>query len=310
MTVNVPLPDTVIDTLFIRPCQHQHASTSVSFPGVWNTPSLTLTVGKWCAKPIPEFNDTYTCLKSFTACVTQLGACFAYAGYPDNLRCGDFNQYCSRIASFCGTFCPGPRCSVIGCRQVVPSYGVPTIPSVISGIVQTSVFTCDVLPHSSTIPPTSVTTITPSRQTTSQSPPPVHPNICKQPSNPSNDYGASDPVGGFPLPPLSCNNDWSSYNSGYPFKLYTSSDLSKCRSYQRSGKYGPIQGCVDACDEQYQLCFQGYANPYRTYKKFKRGERNDYYSAVNRCAIQRDDCYYVNRAIGGESRCTTFNSDY
>jgi len=267
-------------------------------------------VGKWCAKKVPEFNDSFTCLKSFTACVTQLGNCFRDAGYPESLRCNEFNHYCSRIAGFCGTFCPGPRCSVTECSQVVPPYGVsvPSPTSIVSAY--TTAFPCLT---SSSIP---IVSPSPAATTSSKSPtytyPPIpnYPNMCTQPSSPTNDYGPGNPVGGHPLPNLSCNNDYSNYNSGYPFKLYTSSDTKSCRSYARSGESGPVQGCVDACDEQYKLCVSGYADTYKGYDKFKRRERNEYYTALNRCIYQQNACFAINRNVNGGTKCSTFNSGY
>lgn len=268
-------------------------------------------MGKWCAKPIPEFNDTFTCLKSFTACVTQLGSCFQDAGYPESLRCNEFNQYCSRIASFCGTFCPGPRCSVIGCRQVVPSYGVPILPPMQSASTITATIPCTTSSLSPTISASPATATSTYSQPVYTNPPiPDYPNICTQPNSPIGDYGPSNPVGGYPLPNLSCNNDYSGYNSGYPFKLYTSSDTKSCRSYVRSGSGGPIQGCVDACEEQYKLCVSGYADPYKGYNKYKRGERNDYNTALNKCIYQQNACFAVNRNIAGGTKCSTYNSGY
>ncbi len=110
------------------------------------------------------------------------------------------------------------------------------------------------------------------------------------------------------LPCLTCNNLWSDYNAGNPFKLYTSSDSSQCPSYERSGNEGPHQGCRDACDSQYQGCMNTYAQSCKD--NWGLGGEDTYSSASKKCNNQWNECYTVNGGITGTGRCGSWNSGW
>lgn len=204
-------------------------------------------MGAFCSSSIPPFSDAYSCLRSFTACILQLSSCYRIAGYPDSLDCDGFDDYCSSLDGFCDRACPGPRCSLSGFR----SSGYPGNQQQDTSSISTMTYACSSTPPASPADTNPASSVPPAYTAL---PVPTYSNICKQPDNPSNGYDSLTPVGKIPLPFLSCNNDRYDFNRGKPFKLYTSTDTSKCPSYQRSGDYGPTRACQDACDLQYQSC--------------------------------------------------------
>ena len=239
------LPNDHIASLYIL---HQPANTKVgrSLLDFFSITTNTFSVGSFCATPIPPFNDPFSCLKTFAACILQLSSCFRNAGFPDSLNCEEYDDYCSHIREFCDRGCPGPNCSLTTFRSLFSPPGQDRGDPSFS----TSLYVCP----TTSVSQRSSTSAVPSKPTTPPYPVPTDHNICVQPNNPSYGYSSDSPVGNIPLPYLTCNNDRSDFDTGRPFKLYTSSDTSRCPSYQRSGDYGPSRGCRDACDAQYQSC--------------------------------------------------------
>lgn len=257
-------------------------------------PTCEYKLGDWCSTPLPSFSSYPSCFATFSTCLSQLSSCFLLAGFPASLNCFQFSNWCTSISSYCTSYCPGPGCSINSCKNKYPP---PSSPSVVKTV--TSVYTCSTTIASSTRPsvPSTIDCV----------PIPTYSNICKQASCQNGDYSPSNPVGGIPMPCLTCNNLQSSYNAGYPFKLYTDPDTSSCPSYRRS-PFGLQQACRDACDTQYQGCMDTYAEGCR--RKKKRG-LDSYPDAKKKCLAQRNDCYTVNAGVTvGAGRCGGWNQGW
>ncbi|KIM95067.1 hypothetical protein OIDMADRAFT_149202 [Oidiodendron maius Zn] len=256
------------------------------------TPTCEYKCGNWCSHPLPPFNNEGDCLKAVSACSIQVASCFLEAGFPGSLECFEFSQWCESVSSYCGYYCPGNGCSLGGCKSKWPPSGGSPPPYTIT----TSVYTC-------TPTTTTQSTTTHKPTTTTCVPVPTCSNICTQPNNPQKGYGTSSPVGGIPIPCLTCNNIQSDYNNGNCFKLYSNSDSSKCPSYQRSGCG---QGCKDACDSQYQSCMDNYAQGCKN-KNWNGPVTDTYQSASQKCYNQWNDCCSVNQKVSGNGRCNDWN---
>ncbi|KAH8658736.1 WSC domain-containing protein [Tricladium varicosporioides] len=271
------------------------ASLCTSTTTISPTPTCEYQCGSWCSNPLPNWSDKTSCMAAQSNCALQVTACFLNAGWPDSLKCFEFSSWCFSVQSYCNGYCPGGSCSKSGCKSKYPPNG----PSQPSASVSTSVYTCP--PGTSTAKPTSTQTPT----STSTVPVPTNTNICKQPNNPSKGYGSTSPVGDIPLPCLTCNNLYSDYYSGNPFKLYTSKQSSSCPSY---GRNNPSQGCKDACDAQYSSCVNTYAQGCRT-NPTPGGD--SYSTASQKCTNQRTDCYTANSGVTvSSSRCNGWNQGW
>jgi len=247
---------------------------------------------------MPNWSDQTGCLKAQANCAVQIASCFLSAGFPDSLNCFQFATWCSNVNSHCSNNCPGSSCSKSSCLSKYPPTGPQPSPSVSS-----SVYTCTATGSK----PSSTTATTSS--TSATVPLPTQTNICCQPHNPPKGYSSTSPVGNIPLPCLTCNNVLNDYQSGNPFKLYTSPQSSNCPSYSRGGNSGPVQACRDACDNQYNTCMGTYANGC---KNGSGPQYTDSYSvASNKCSNQKSDCYSANSNISpSSSRCGSWNSGW
>lgn len=257
------------------------------------TPTCEYTCGKWCSTPIPPFTDPKSCQTAVGACSVQIASCFLNAGFPASLQCFEFGAWCENISTYCSGYCPGGSCSNSGCKSKYPPPGYTPPPVSYS----TSVYTC--------LPTSTSTTTTSSSSTTSCVPVPTTSNICKQPNNPWKGYTSSTPVGNISLPVLTCNNLLSDYPQN-PFKLYTSPDTTKCKSYQPGSSV--CQGCKDACDYQYSSCTTTYAQSCKG--NSGAGGLDTYSSASTKCTNQWTDCYTANSAVNGAGRCGSYNSGW
>ncbi|CZR66188.1 related to beta-1,3 exoglucanase [Phialocephala subalpina] len=258
------------------------------------TPTCEYKCGSWCSTPIPTFTDKNSCLTAFSSCSVQLASCFLHAGFPDSLNCFQFSSWCSSIGQYCGT----SGCNKGGFFGKNPPSGWTSPAPVYSS----SVYTCPAA--TSTAKPTT-SSVKPSSSTTTCLPVPTQSNICQQPNNSWKGYTSDSPVGGIALPCLTCNNLYSDFYAGHPFKLYTFADSSKCPSYPRGGSSGPSQGCKDACDSQYTSCMNTYA---QGCKNNKRGD--NYSSASQKCQNQWNDCYSANSNVNVGSRCNSWNQGW
>jgi hypothetical protein len=155
-------------------------------------------------------------------------------------------------------------------------------------------------------------------------------NICKQPSDTRIGYRPGNPVGGIDMPILTCNDlvaDWFLR----PFKLYTSSDSTKCKSYSR---LQVPSACADACKVQYDECIGVYAESCRQtssgqpsfwdafFGQFGRHRRSGeldrrasgwsdtYNGAVTKCKTQYNDCVAENMFTSGIGKCGLWASGW
>ncbi|KAH7418127.1 WSC domain-containing protein [Cadophora sp. MPI-SDFR-AT-0126] len=261
------------------------------------TPTCEYKCGKWCSNPIPKFTDKNTCWSAFSSCTVQVASCFLNAGFPDSMNCFEFSSWCSSISSYCNSYCPGNNCSKDNCKSKYPPSGPPVQPPAVS----TTVYPCPV----STSKPSTTSS---KASSTTCVPIPTNTNICKQPHNPGKGYSSSAPVGNIALPCLTCNNIYSDYKSGYPFKLYTSPQSKNCPSYPRGGNNGPTQGCKDACDSQYKSCLDTYAQGCKNNRFNRRGDNYD--TATQKCKNQWYDCYNTNNNVQPGNRCGSWNSGW
>jgi hypothetical protein len=181
-------------------------------------------------------------------------------------------------------------------------------------------------------PPKTTTTVTPCPATTTTKPPatsttptqcpPPPTNLCTQPSNPKYGYGPGNPVGGIPLPLVSCNDIYSDWRTN-PFKLYINQNSQKCPSYPPTGCGN---ACSDACKEQYTQCKNVYQQGCQqgSSGRFKRGEAakrllgisqftsnwgfgdNTPSNAAKKCQAQYQDCLAVNKNVNPQKQCKTW----
>jgi hypothetical protein len=259
-------------------------------------------LGKWCSNPLPDWNDGKSCKEAWKQCYLQVTSCFKYAGWPDVLECFDFGNWCSDLDKYCLAK-PGPA----GCRKS-DYYGKKPPKGAAKPVTSTITVPC------ATATPSTTTTTS----TTTQTPVPPPTNICKQPT------GKDYPLGGIPLPIVTCNDIKNDYPS-YPFKIYNHPDTKKCGKY---GRTKVTNACLDACKEQYDDCVQVYAEGCRNKQGRKRdlsyfefaqekdkrtfgwgwppipsGWNDNYNTAVSKCATQYSQCKSLNSYINANDKC-------
>ncbi|KAF3347549.1 Putative C-5 sterol desaturase [Verticillium dahliae VDG2] len=300
---------------------YDHLCTTV----VVTTPKHEYCCGNWCSTPIPDFNNWDTCAKAKAKCGLQVAACMNQAGWPGAIQCFNFQQWCQNIDMFCGWMCrPGWdwSCSKNSYLNFYKPIGGDSKP-----VTSTSTFPCTA----------TTTTTMPPATTTAVVPPPK--GICIQPSNPWWGYGPGNPVGKIPLPVVTCNDLEHEFKGGNPFKLYSNSESSKCRSYKRPNV---PSACADACRHQYDSCNAVYAKGCWSFKSWRNRREigasdeapvsaaladrspnldavidkrtfgqffgDNFWDATNKCKAQYDDCINVNRGVTGAGVCWSFGT--
>lgn len=271
-------------------------SSSICKETVTLPPTCEYKCGKWCSSPLPDWDSPQSCFPSHANCFLQVSACFKQAGWPGALECFGFAEWCSALSSYCkGSGKPGGICS----KKDFWNHKPPSVPSG-PGIPTTTVITVPCLPVSTGKPTsTSAKPITSTKpattNTSTKCPIPTSTSLCNPPK------GNKPPVGGIPLPVVTCNDLLPSFNSGHPFKLYTDSDSSKCKSYSRPSF---SQACLDACQEQYDDCVDVYA------KGCKEGKYKDdsYTGAVIKCKEQYGDCWLANWGVNPGQKCKVWET--
>ncbi|KAI0971078.1 WSC domain-containing protein [Xylaria arbuscula] len=272
----------------------KHTTTTTSSPPVCTTTTVTpptceYKVGKWCSNPVPEWHDKSSCLLSWSQCLIQSTSCFFKAGLPDALNCFKYTEWCGELDLYCLTACKSGTCGKPSFIQKYPPLGgsPPT--------THTSTYAC---PTTITTTKTRTTT-TSTPYPTSSCPVPTPTGICTQPTNKKYGYGPGNPVGGIPLPIVTCNNIKDDWNSGNVFKLYTDKDSHNCPSYPRPQC---PSACADACEAQYEQCESVYTDG------CKKGYFNQSYKDADAaCKAQYNDCLAVNKNVKGDGHCTTWS---
>ncbi|KAK3505006.1 WSC domain-containing protein [Neurospora crassa] len=256
-------------------------SSSICKETVTLPPTCEYKCGKWCSSPLPDWDSPQSCFPSHANCFLQVSACFKQAGWPGALDCFGFAEWCSALSTYCkGSSKPGGICS----KKDFWNHKPPSSPSLAGpGLPTTTVITVPCLPVSTSKPTsTSVPTSTKAATFTTtgtKCPTPTSTTLCNPPKS------NKPPVGGIPLPVVTCNDLLSSFTSGYPFKLYTDSDSSKCKSYARSSF---STACLDACQEQYDDCVDVYAKGCKE-GKYGKDDSTSYAGAVLKCKEQYAD---------------------
>lgn len=259
-------------------------------------------VGKWCSKPLPDYTDKNACLVAVSNCLVQTVSCWLQAGFPDSLQCLQYKSWCLNVNSYCGSSCPGSKCSHSGCKSKYPPVSPPS--SNPTPVVQSSIGPC-----AATSAPTTTRTTTTS---SSVVPIPTPACMCEQPHNPSKGYTRDDALGDIDLPCLTCNNDYSDYKSGNFFKVYNNQNSRNCPSYTKNSI---PQACKKACDNQYTGCVNTFAEDCKN-KGHKRGDTprgsygKKYDDAMESCKSQWKDCYNVNSNKNAGNRCSSWNSGW
>ncbi len=218
----------------------------------------------------------------------QSTSCFLKAGLPDALNCFKYAEWCGKLDLYCLTTCKSGACDKPGFIQKYPPQGgVPPT-------TQTSTYAC---PTTITTTTTKTTTTTP--YPTSTCPVATPTGICTQPTSKKYGYGPGHPVGGIPLPIVTCNNVKDDWNKGNVFKLYTDKDSHNCPSYPRPQC---PSACVDACKAQFQQCESVYTDG------CKKGLFNySWQSADAACKAQYNDCLAINKNVKGTGQCATWS---
>ncbi|KAL7901012.1 WSC domain-containing protein [Trichoderma sp. SZMC 28014] len=281
------------------------ATSSLCTATVTTPPSCDYKCGDWCFPPLPDWNNQKDCLKAYATCAAGVASCFSQAGFPGALQCFNFGQWCSSISQYCSSTCVLGKCSKGDCWNHNPGQGGSPPKTT------TTVFPCSA----------TTTTKPPATSTTSTCPPPPT-NICTQPSNSKYGYGPGNPVGGIPLPLVSCNDIYSDWRTN-PFKLYISQNSQNCPSYPPSGCGN---ACSDACKEQYTQCTNVYQQGCQqgSSGRFKRGQTakrllgvsqftanwgfgdNTPSNAAKKCQAQYQDCLAVNKNVNPHQQCKTW----
>ncbi|KAI4226415.1 MAG: hypothetical protein L6R36_003173 [Xanthoria steineri] len=250
------------------------------------TPRCEYGCGKWCSKPIPIFSDHAACKVAVAECILQITDCFLSAGWPASLQCAKYQSWCQSISTYCGSICPGGKCSKKDCISRNPPLGGPTTTS-------------------STINACPATSTTASSTSSSTAPIPTVSSICVLPSGPSGSgYNNGKCVGGIQPPALTCNNIRPEF-AQFPLKLYTSKESSQCAGYSRNAV---VQACRDACGAQYNSCIDTYATSCKG--QTQSGDRDSYDSARGKCTNQYYDCLAVNRGASIGNRCMSFGQGW
>ncbi|KAH6653843.1 WSC domain-containing protein [Truncatella angustata] len=291
-------------------------------------PTCEYKCGKWCSTPLPDWNDSTSCLIGWSSCALQVTSCFSHAGWPDVMDCFNFLEWCGDIQNYCtGSCSKGKSCGGKSeCfKEIPPANSKP-------GTTSTSVYPCTTTKTTST-----KSSSTTSSKPTSSYPVPTPTGVCKQPVNSKYGYDTDHPVGDIKLPVVTCNNLESDYRSGNVFKLYTESDSKTCPSYPRSKC---PTACAEACKAQYNDCLGVYAegcktngksgdksygtgyysarkNRHRDYAAPERPKRRtldrfseSYESAALRCKQQYIDCLDANKAVAGTGKCTQYGEGW
>ncbi|KAK5990052.1 WSC domain-containing protein [Cladobotryum mycophilum] len=271
-------------------------------------PTCDYKCGDWCLPGLPDWEDQTGCLKAFASASASIASCFKSAGFPSALKCFEYSAWVLNIQKYCNTNCWGGKCNKSGCwGQYPPTGGNPPKTT-------TTVVPC---------PPSTTTKAPPTTSTKPTTCPPPPTNICTQPSNPKYGYGPGNPVGGIPLPLVSCNDNYNDWRSN-PFKLYNNQDRSRCPSYPPSGCGS---ACSDACKEQYEQCVAVYQQGCQDgsngrYKRAESEKRNIAFgnqftanwgygnnspsNAALKCKAQYQDCLAVNKNVKPNGKCTTW----
>ncbi|TRX92646.1 hypothetical protein FHL15_006573 [Xylaria flabelliformis] len=262
------------------------STTTTSAPVCTTTtvtpPSCEYKIGKWCSNPVPDWHDKKSCLLSWSQCALQSTSCFLKAGFPDALHCFEYAEWCAALDVYCVSKCSGSTCGGKSTftQKYPPKGGNPPT-------TQTSTYPCP-----TTIATTTTkTTTTTAGYPTSSCPVPTPTGICIQPTNNKYHYGPGNPVGGIPLPIVTCNNIKDDWNAGNVFKLYTDNDSHKCPSYPRPSC---PNACADACKTQFQQCESVYT------EGCKSGSFDQQYKDADAaCKAQYSDCLAINKNVKG-----------
>ncbi|KAI0099658.1 WSC domain-containing protein [Nemania sp. FL0031] len=271
-------------------------STTSSVPVCTSTSvtpsSCEYKVGKWCSNPIPEWTDKKSCLVSWSQCALQSTSCFLKAGFPAALDCFEYATWCGELDLYCLTTCAAGSCSKPSfTKKYPPKGGLPPTTSTFTSACPSTITTTTKTKTTKTTTTTAVPT--------SSCPVPTPTGICTQPTNKKYGYSPGHPVGGIPLPVVTCNNIKADFNSGNVFKLYSDKDSHKCPSYTRP--HCP-NACEDACKTQFQQCESVYTEGCKT-GKFGQS----YKDADAACKAQYTDCLAVNKNVKGSGHCTTWS---
>jgi len=122
--------------------------------------------------------------------------------------------------------------------------------------------------------------------------------------------GPGYPVGGIPLPVVTCNDVQADYQRGNCFKLYSSKNSSQCPSYPRS-QCG--NACSEACHAQYQQCSAVYVEVCKNNNWGGRRSRrwtDDEYQASTRCSQQLQACLQQNQNVNGNGKCLSYGTGW
>ncbi|OAQ98353.1 hypothetical protein LLEC1_04970 [Akanthomyces lecanii] len=233
-------------------------------------PTCEHQIGKWCLPPNPEWTCKEDCYAAWKQCEVTVWSCFNQAGYPDSLNCFEYAGWCKSLKSYCNSCDNSAKCNKLDCwKSLEPGHvGTPTTKTVTTRCTSvptsnppgtstnpgTSTKPTTTKPPGTTTQPTTSTKASTSTSTTQCPPQPT--NVCKQPTSKDCDFGPGNPVGGVPLPIVTCNDCKDEFNAN-PFKMYTNANSRNCPSYP----HGQVGGaCCEACKYQYYKCIEVYAN--------------------------------------------------
>ncbi|KAH8815901.1 WSC domain-containing protein [Xylogone sp. PMI_703] len=253
-------------------------------------------VGSWCSETIPDFNNGASCEDAADACNAQT-SCFGEAGYPSSLQCFEFTNWCTSLSNYCNTTCATSySCSKSDFLSSNPPSGPAPTPtsSAPSSTSTTTTTTPPPTTMTTTTTTTTTTTSTTTTTTTTQNPIPTCGSVCVQANNPLMGYSTGNPLGGICMPDVTCNNELSTYNEGYCYKMYISPNTSIDPAYTG----GQLRdACWDACDAQYNACVNLWAMQCTGVEQMTRKMH---------CMSQKLDCHTQNSSPVDTGMCSVF----
>ncbi|KAM3515577.1 hypothetical protein MY11210_000755 [Beauveria gryllotalpidicola] len=222
-------------------------------------PTCEHQIGNWCLPPTPEWTCKEDCYAAWKKCEVTVFSCFHQAGFPDSLNCFEYAQWCKSLLSYCNRCDSSDRCNKLDCWKSLEPGHVGTSTTKTTTVPCTGVPTSNP-PGTTTKPTTSTKPLTSTQTSTSTTQCPPQPtNVCKQPTSKDCDFGPGNPVGGVPLPIVTCNDCKDDFNAN-PFKMYTVANSRNCPSFPH-GRIGGV--CCEACKHQYYKCVEVYADSCR-----------------------------------------------
>ncbi|KEP53510.1 endonuclease/exonuclease/phosphatase family protein [Rhizoctonia solani 123E] len=98
------------ETTALRASDHDPSVGRIRLCGV-APQACDVKIGKWCAAPLPSFNNRATCLASAAVCKKQSDECYKRVSLLQAPKCVAYTATCAKDAVYCATSCSSTKCS-------------------------------------------------------------------------------------------------------------------------------------------------------------------------------------------------------